>query len=145
MEELEVPAVLVDEFRNPGEAKLSALSRAGEEIFQQYNSKLKETEASHGIHFVISIKKLVLLQGPQYDTTAHVKTPKGATPTQAPTYSHLSRCEGERGGGEKGSGEYQHLDHNKNEDDSHKNLPPQEYGRIEKVSCQLNSLSMAKL
>ena len=46
MEELEAPVVMVDEFRSPGEAYQSALSRRGEKIFQQYDQTLKETEAS---------------------------------------------------------------------------------------------------
>ena len=53
VEELERPEVMVDEFRDRGEEKVSAHQRVGEGIFQQYDPKLKETEASHGIHFVI--------------------------------------------------------------------------------------------
>ena len=56
MEKLENPSIMVDECRRHGETTKSAISRAGEQIFQQYDSKLKETEASHGIHFVICIK-----------------------------------------------------------------------------------------
>ena len=77
------------------------------------------------------IKKLVLLQAPQYDTTAHVKTPKGA---QAPTYSHLNRREG---GGEKGSGEYQQLNHNKEEIDPAELEVSRPSGRYLEVSARL--------
>ena len=53
--ELEAPVVFVDEFKGPGETNITARSKRGEEIFQQYDKKLKENEASHGIHFVICI------------------------------------------------------------------------------------------
>ena len=58
MEKLEAPEVMVDEFRSPGETNKIALSKRGEEMFQQYDQKLKENEASHGIHFVIYILKV---------------------------------------------------------------------------------------
>ena len=58
VEELEGPAVMVDEFRSYSETKERAFSRAGEEIFHQYDHKLKETEASHCVHFVICIIKV---------------------------------------------------------------------------------------
>ena len=47
MTDLEAEGITVDEFKRPGERAPAGALRAREEIFQKYDSKLKEQEVSH--------------------------------------------------------------------------------------------------
>ena len=112
VEYLEKPECFVDEFKEHGETNTCGITRRGEDLFKEYDTKLKQAEVCCVVTSVCASYAHALPLQAQYDTTTHVKTPASATPasatpTQQSTYSQLNRHDEE---GEKRDEQYHQLD-----------------------------------
>ena len=72
MTDLEAEDIIVDEFKQPGERTSAGTLRAGEEVFQKYDRKLKEKEeVSHGTTMTLCFFLIICLHMALY-VTNHV-------------------------------------------------------------------------